>query len=205
MSEPIKIIDAATPWIQGMIAGAPDWQRKAMKSAGWMMQQEIKRGIRSGAPGGRRYAAGVGSKMRREIDEIMSLRRQSREPKSRYNLLGKLPNAVVYQYKDGQVVVGWASKSAVRIGTWMEKGVDQPVTPPMRRMLLSAGVFLNEDTTRIVIPPRPTYDPMAQVLEPKVAPWIEQKLIEYAESGAPIAKSGGRKYKVFRSGLGASY
>ena len=54
-NEPITITDTATPYLNFIAETKPDWMRKALKSTGWMMQKEIKQGIRSGAPGGRRY------------------------------------------------------------------------------------------------------------------------------------------------------
>ena len=52
-NESITITDTATPYLNFIAETKPDWMRKALKSTGWMMQKEIKQGIRSGAPGGR--------------------------------------------------------------------------------------------------------------------------------------------------------
>lgn len=192
MAGEIKIIDNATPWLKGMAAGAPEWKRKALKSAGWMMQKEIKAGIRSGAPGGRRYTKGLPADKRKMLEKMLG-----NKGKSKYPMMGRLVNAVGYQYKDGRVVVGWLSASAVNIGTKQELGLIRQVTDNMRYAFWAAGIPISRDRSTIAIPARPTFAPMRTVLEPKVMPWVEAKIIEYANSGAPISKGGGSRYKVY--------
>ena len=45
-NSPITITDTATPYLEFIAKTKPDWTRKAMKSVGWMMQKEIKAGIK---------------------------------------------------------------------------------------------------------------------------------------------------------------
>lgn len=190
MEAGVYIIDSATPFLQGLADTKPEWMRKALKSVGWMMQQEIKRGIRSGAPGGKKYVEGMSTARRREIDD------QKDGPKKSYRTLGKLVNAVGYQYKPTaqEVTVGWLSSSAVRLGTWQEKGVKEPVNMGMRRLFLSAGVGLTK--SMIEIPARPTFDPMAEYLEPKITPYLEEKIASYVNGFSPPASTNRRKYRV---------
>lgn len=191
MAETIKIIDNATPWLKGMAMAKPDWERKSLKSAGWMMQQEIKKGIRSGSPGGQKYAPYMKPSRRRLL--------QGDAGKTRYRPMGQLYNAVGYQYDSsgGRVSVGWLSPSAVWLGSKQEKGASTSVNPKMRALFALSEVPLSKGKSTIVIPARPTYSPMYTILEPKMMPYIEGKILEYANSGAPTAKGGGRNYKVY--------
>lgn len=190
MEAGVYIIDSATPFLRGMADTKPEWVRKALKSLGWFMQKEIKQGIRSGAPGGRKYAEGMSRARRAEIDD------QKNGPQKRYPVLGKLVNAVGYQYKSQSfsVEVGWLSNSAVRIGSWQEKGVQEQVTPKMRRLFFSAGVGLMNSI--IKIPARPTFDPMFSYLEPKITPYLEEKIASYVNGFSPPASTNRRKYRV---------
>ena len=56
-----QVTDGMTPFAEAFLRSRKDWERKALKSAGWFGQQQIKKGIRSGAPGGKSYKAGIGS------------------------------------------------------------------------------------------------------------------------------------------------
>ena len=81
-NEPITITDTATPYLNFIAETKPDWMRKALKSTGWMMQKAVKQGIRSGAPGGRKYPnfmaparraafeSAFGAKLRKAADEL---------------------------------------------------------------------------------------------------------------------------------------
>ena len=142
-NEPITITDTATPYLNFIAETKPDWMRKALKSTGWMMQKEIKQGIRSGAPGGRKYPnfmaparraafeSAFGAKLRKAYQSGGRAEREAWGSKSRnalldmgisartigYSPLGKLSNAVGYQYDKGKqsVRVGWLSNSAKRL------------------------------------------------------------------------------------------
>jgi len=204
----IQIIDNATPWLRSMADAYPDWERKALKSVGWKMQQEIKKGIKSGAPGGQRYVSGMSNLRRRKLDKAAvthgswrvngnnPFENTQRKPFRNYRPLGRLVNAVGYQYKSPSagVAVGWLSRSAAKTGLWMEKGVTQFVTPKMRRLFYAAGVGVSGNTMHV--PARPTMGPMFKILQPKVMSWIESKFLEYAANGAPARRRRSR-YRVF--------
>ena len=166
-----SVRDEAGPFLQAMLLTRQDWQRKALKSAGWFGQQQIKKGIRSGAPGGKKYAAGIGAVNRKKL-----------EGKSgRFPALGKMANPIVYTYTNGRVEFGWQSLSAVHLGSKLEKGSTIVVTPKMRRKFFAAGLFIGKNTTTITNPSRPTYDPMVAFLMPKFAPYMEEKILEYMD------------------------
>jgi len=179
----IDITDGMTTYLKGMAATKPDWFRKATKSLGWFMQSEIKKGIRSGAPGGSAYAP------------IPLELRQKLEPghKGRFKLLGKLVNAVGYQYQSGNLLVGWLSNSAVRFGTMQELGATKAVTDSMKKWFWAHGVPIKK--TAVNIPERQTFGPMQKVLEPKAVPYLEQKILYYW-ANPPNFASARRRYSV---------
>lgn len=178
--EPVRILDTATPWLADIAKNNPNYCRWALKSTGWMVQQEVKKGIRSRAPGGHSYAKGMAAKRRRAIDELMG-----RKSFRTYRPLGKLLQAVGYDKKNvgkdgsGSVIIGWLSDSAQWLGEIQEGGHSRVITPKMRRMFWAAGIPISKATNEVKIPARPTYDPMYQVLEPIIPKYFEQKIFDY--------------------------
>lgn len=191
----VTVEDEATPWLLWAMNEFPDLQRKAMKSLGWHMQREIKKGIRSRAPGGRAYAPFLPAKKRRELDKAFG-----RQGQRSYRPLGGLVKAVGYHYskQTGGVVVGWLSASAAKFGEIHEKGKKVRVTKKTRLAFLSAKLGMKPSTTEIDIPARPTIGPMRDVLLPKAPKYVEDKIFGYLTKGVPkkVFKSG-KKYKVW--------
>lgn len=188
----LLIIDGATPWLEYMATTKPDWLRKALKSFGWYSQQQIKAGIKSSAPGGRAYAEFMPPDMRARLEAVFG-----NSPKKRYSPLGKLVNAVGYEFDaDKQIVrVGWLSDSAVRLGENIEQGYSKAITDKMRRYFWAAGVSLSAKS-EINVAARHTFGPMQAILAPKAAAHIEDKILEYARTGAPPSRKQTRKYRV---------
>lgn len=182
----IRTLDNVTPWLDWAISHKADWTRKAIKSTAWYAQQEIKKGIRSSSPGGATYAERMSAAKRHDIED--SSKRGGSKRKRRAGVLGNLLNAVGYQFKTAQVAIGWLSRSAVRIGSWHEKGVRQAITPKMRRLFFAAGVGLKASTTHIKLPSRPTYQPMFNHLRDKLPAYFESKFISYLAAGGPPRK-----------------
>lgn len=164
-----------------------------MKSLGWMMQKEIKKGILSSAPGGRAYAAFMPPNKRRKLERALK-----GKGKRTYTPMGKLARAIGYQWREteGGVVVGWLSHSAVRLGTMQEKGFRRKITKKLRRAYMAAGIGLRPGKQEIIVPARPTIGPMRDVLAPKAAPYVEEKIWEYLGKGAPAFERSRRKYRV---------
>jgi hypothetical protein len=186
----VIVEDHAAPWLKWAMAKFPDYQRKALKSAGWYGQKEIKAGIRSGAPGGQKYKERMSAKKRAKLE-----RRKS----TKFPWLGKLVQAIGYQYLEAQgaVVIGWLSNSAIRLGQKHEGGASRIVTPDIRRRYFAAGIGISKKV--IQVPKRPTIEPMAAELAPKWAPYIEEKIRSYIEKDGRIAfsaPSSRRKYTV---------
>jgi len=192
MDVDLLIIDGATPWLQYMATTKPDWMRKALKSFGYFCQQQIKTGIRSGDPGGDQYSEFMPPDMRSSL-----ITYHGGKPKRRFPPLGKLVNAVGYEYDAGDniVRVGWLSASAVALGEKIEAGYEKVITEKMRRFFWAAGVGLS-DKDAIDVPARHTYGPMQAILAPKAAAFIEDKVLSYAATGAPPARTISRKYRV---------
>jgi hypothetical protein len=186
------IIDGATPWLEYMATTKPDWLRKALKSFGWYSQQQIKAGIKSSAPGGRAYAEFMPPDMRAKLEAVFG-----NSPKKRYSPLGKLVNAVGYEYNAGKQIVrvGWLSSSAVRLGENIEQGYSKAITDKMRRYFWAAGVSLS-GKSEISVAARHTFGPMQAILAPKASAYIEEKILEYAKAGAPAARTKNKKYRV---------
>ena len=191
MDVDLLFIDGATPWLQYMAATKPDWMRKALKSFGWYAQQQIKAGIRSGGPGGDQYAEFMPPDMRSSL-----IAYHGGKAKKKFPPLGKLVNAVGYEYDAGNniVRVGWLSASAVALGEKIEEGYDKIITDKMRRFFWAAGVGLS-DKNDIEVPARHTFGPMQAILAPKAAVFMEDKIISYAANGPPPSVKS-RKYRV---------
>ena len=115
-----------------------------------------------------------------------------------YSPLGKLSNAVGYQYDKGKqsVRVGWLSNSAKRLGERIEEGYTKQITEPMRKKLFAAGVPLPKGKSMFKIQPRHTYSPMKAALQPKLKPYIEDKIGDYAIYGPAAQSASRRNYKV---------
>lgn len=192
----IDVVDEATPWLTWALENKPDWVRKATKSTLWYAQQQIKTGIKSESPGGSRYAERMSADKRHDIEDTS--RRGGKRKRRRAGILGNLLNAVGYTYKGDRGVIGWLSNSAVRLGTWHEKSVQETITPKMRRLFFAAGVPLKSSTTRIQLPKRPTYDPMSTELENAIPVHFRNKFIEYLASGGPPAGTRSRRKYIVR-------
>lgn len=188
----LLMIDGATPWLEYMAATKSDWLRKALKSFGWYSQQQIKAGIKSSAPGGQAYAEFMPPDMRARLEAMFG-----NQAKKRYGPLGKLVNAVSYQYDaaNNLVRVGWLSASAVKRGEKIEQGYAKTITDKMRHYFWAAGVPLS-GKNQINVPGRHTYGPMQAILAPKAAAHIEDKILEYAKAGTPPARTTSKKSRV---------
>jgi hypothetical protein len=181
----IEVTDEASSWLKWAREEFPGLTARALKSVGWMMQKRVKEGIRSGAPGGRTYAAFMNRGRRRKLGKTVS-----RIP------FGKLVRAVGYQYRaeERAVYVGWLSASSAALGYKLQAGFTGRVTPKMRRLFFYRGLGMAKNAT-IDIPARPTIDPMFRELEPEIPKYIENKLWEYLQSGKGYQRSA-RKYRV---------
>jgi len=192
----IRYQDELTPFLNRVIEEKPQWIGSALKSAGYWAQQEIKKGIRSGSPGGSQYSPLIPVWIRKALDAAMN-----HEIKRNYKPMGKLANAVGYdkaRASDGIVTVGWLSASAVDIGTKQEDGFFNTVTQSMRKAFAAAGIPLAETRDVIQVIARPTYKPMQPIIQVGAPKKVEEKLISYLNGASNrSAASSNRVYQVY--------
>jgi len=167
----INISNGATPFLQDMIKNQPIWTRKAMQSTGLFVRKEIKDGIKSGAPGGVRYAKFMPAEMRAKLEKT---------GKKKFSTLGKMASAVRSKYDPSNlsVSVGWLSRSAIKRGEKIESGQVRPITQKMRDYFKSRNVPLSAKPA-MIIPARRTFEPMRNALEGKIGKMVEDKVWDY--------------------------
>ena len=190
----ITVADECESYLQALGADIPNWRSKALRSLGWMMQDAIKRGIKSKSPGGKPYP------MRHRMSALDRNMMHPELMQSRYPPLGKLVKAIGYQYREKQqaVVVGWLSRSAAALGRKVQDPQPIPVTGKMRRKFFLAGVGMRKSTMAIRPRSYDTIQPMRKVLEPKVIPYLEDKLYEYFQLGPSGVGAGWKKRKKYQ-------
>ena len=181
----VDVTDEIQPLLERMAGMSKKSISAAAKSLGWYLRGEIKKGVKSGAPGGETF------KERRPYEVRSAL---GNAAKTWY---GRMSNAIGYQYHDGILRVGWTSRTAAMYGRKQEFGNVTKVTEEIRKRFARAGYPLRKDTTEIVLPERNVFDPMAGELYPQIAPYVQQKLSEYANGDVAFSKRSRRKYKVY--------
>lgn len=188
----IEIYDELTPLSKYLLLSHPQWFSKLGKSMGYEVLQRLKKGVRSGHPGGSQFPKRLPLKDRQYLGY----------GKAWYGkLVGSKkgePSAIGYEYKDGILKVGWSSGSAKKIGNLLETGGEKQVTKYLRKLFSAAGKPLKWSTTSTKIPARPFYDPVMKEFEPQIPKFVAKKLDDYMTKGTNFAKSNGRKrqYKV---------
>lgn len=185
----VETKDEITPLIKRYLENNPTMVRSLAKSVGWFTQKEIKSLISKGElPGDWKERSPY--EIRRKLD--------GKAPKK---WLGKLLRTIAYQYKgnNGEVDIGWASRSAAVIGRLQEEGAQRSVTPALRSFFASKGVPLNPAKKDIKLPARPIYELAMQRIQPKIGPFINERVTKYIQNGGFVKNAGrGRKYEVFR-------
>ena len=186
----VKLVDLATPHFKHLSNEFPNYFQRALKSTGWWIQQDIKKGIRVGAPGGRSYARFSGVTKSRVLDANRgrgyTTRGKWRAPKrylADHKPMGKLYQATEYDYHpdSNRVVIGWISPNAERLGTAQEEGKSTPITPKMRRFFWASGVPLSKRKRYLYIPKRLTIDPVYRVNKPRIPDYMDKKIEGYLE------------------------
>lgn len=188
----ICVDDAASEELLRLAREYPAFYKRALKSLGWMAQIEIKRGIHSAMPGGEAYAPPVAPGTRRKFDAAFK-----KQQKRRYPLLGQLYRAVGYDKRNvsqGEVIVGWLSKSAVDLGSKVEKGAVYPITKAMRGKLFAGGIYTRK--AAIVVEERPTFGPMRKVIKEKAVNYLLEKMKKFINN--PNLRSNPRKKRRYR-------
>jgi len=183
----IDVTDEVAPLLERMTAHNKSFLRSAAKSLGFFMQKEIKQEVKTGAPGGVSFAQRRPHKFRAALQGGSAARQW----------YGKMLRAIGYQYADGVVRIGWTSRTAATYGRKQEEGYETPVTSAVRKRYREAGFNLSKNTKYLETPARPVFEPMAGVLQPQIAPYMQMKLYDYAEENVTYSKKARRKYKVY--------
>jgi hypothetical protein len=189
----VDIVNLATPYLIHLAERFPNSFRKALKSTGYWLTQEIKEGIQSGAPGGQRYKKfswlnipkpdAIKHSHRGTLESYsggLALTKGgvSRKPKQP---LGKLKQAIRYQYysDSNRVVLGWIGKSAEYLGTYHEKGFSYPVTGKARRFFWALGIPMSKGHSRFYIPARPTIGPIYKHYQSRIPAYMEDRIMSH--------------------------
>lgn len=183
----IDVTDEIQPLLERMLAHNKSFLKSAAKSLGYFMQKEIKEETKTGAPGGANFVQRRPHKFRAALQGGSAARQW----------YGKMLRAIGYQYADGVVRIGWTSRTAAMYGRKQEEGYETPVTSAVRKRYREAGFSISNKTKYLITPARPVFEPMAGVLQPQIAPYVQMKLYDYAEENVTYSKKARRKYKVY--------
>lgn len=194
----IEYKDSAFPLLELIARNNTNWQRSALKSTGWKVSSEIKKGIKSNAPGGKAYAPLSLNGQKRKALELIT----GGKIRNRYTIMGQLRQAIGYEGKKastGVVPVGWLSSSAPYLGKKLQAGFETPVTPQLRRLYAAAGLKINKRKKFLKTPARPTLDPMEPQLAVIAQKWFQDKMTSYLSgNGKRSVASSKRIYKVYK-------
>ena len=183
----IDVTDEIEPLLGRMSTHNKRAMASAAKSLGYFMQAEIKEGIDSGSPGGATFTERIPHEIRKALQEGSAAKKW----------YGKMKNAIGYQYKDGTLSIGWTSRTSAMYGRKQEFGYKTLVTDAIRARYARANVKLSQNKKYIYLPKRNVFDPMSQELQPKVSPYVQDKLNHYQEENVEFSKKARRKYKVY--------
>ena len=101
----VNVRDSVTPYIESFLRENPRFIRSLTKSVGWFVQREIKKLSRNSRITSRWRKRTPLERVRRKLDA------EAPDP-----WLGKLRNAIGYQYANGAVLIGWTSSTAAMEG-----------------------------------------------------------------------------------------
>lgn len=194
----VHYVDTATPFFRRLAKEAPSEFRKAIKSAGWWLREEIKVGIKTGAPARQPYTpfsdVTTQNLLHRKKDVIRGkglvekyVRVKRRRP---HTPLGRLHPATRYKYysDSNSVIIGWISKSAEELGLKHELSYTYRVTEKMRRYFAASGIPLSKGKTTIKIPKRQTVTPVYKKNAPKIPGYIDEKVRQFVRKTEATAK-----------------
>lgn len=182
----VNVRDSVTPYIESFLRENPRFIRSLTKSVGWFVQREIKKLSRNSRITSRWRKRTPLKRVRRKLDA------EAPDP-----WLGKLRNAIGYQYADGAVLIGWTSPTAAMEGRIQEEGARRTVTPQLRGYFARKGVPLSESKKHIKVPERPLYEPAMEIVEPQIGTFMADKVKKYIEKDGFVKKAATRKYEVF--------
>lgn len=183
----IDVTDEIEPLLELMSKQNKRAMASAARSLGYFLQAEIKEGIKKGSPGGATFTERIPYEIRKALQGGEAAR----------TWYGKMRNAIGYQYKDGVLSIGWVSRTSAMYGRKQEFGYRTPVTDVIRKRYAEAKVKLSPNTKYLELPKRNVFDPMAHELQPKISPYVQDKLDHYQAGNVKFSKKARRKYKVY--------
>ena len=168
----IKIEDEVSPKLKKLMEEKPQITKSALKSTGYFTMKEIQKGIKSGSPGGIKYADFMPLNLKRRLNKVLG-KRTSRLP------LGKMSQAVKYKMDtNGTVTIGWLSNSAKKLGEQIEAGMVRKATDKVKFIFALAKIWIEKDKNEIQVPARHTFSPMYNKLKNVIPNKFEEKFIE---------------------------
>lgn len=193
----LEVKDEITPMISLWLSTNPKFIRSLTKSVGWYVQKNIKQLVNDPSFNSR-WPARMPYEKRRKL----AARFRKRTSKQ---WMGRLKKAIGYGYDSASssTMIGWTSSASAYDGDRFEKGVKYRITPTLRRYFALKGMVLSKDKPYIDVPARPLFEPAMKVIQPKLKPYIEEKVSGYIRNGGfqrnPAKKNhlAGGKYKVF--------
>lgn len=200
----IRIDDKAMPYLAWMAASLPRMFNRALKSIGWWMRGQIRKGMATENPGGiMKWPALSRVTQTRVLDAYRGLRKKKRgrgyiRPRrfkfSKLKAGGKLYQAVVYRAANMQVQIGWMTPSAAKAGQLFQTSFERPVTPKMRRFFNVAGLKLGagpiKHPARELI--KPVYDASQTEILRRITLNIERQMLMAGSDAQDM-------FQVFRS------
>ena len=170
-------------------------RKSALKSTGWMVQQELRNHVEYGGTGWpalhplttsfrQKFGArGKWIKRRSHPGPLFWLGKFAR-----YRVEDQGDTVKVHFGKSKAGQKGTFDKSLIGIVERAEKGETTRVTPAMRRFMAATRrdrpksqtpgqtyFPLKKTTTTLKTPPRPIFSPVWRKVNPKIAPWFEKK------------------------------
>lgn len=183
----IDVTDEIAPFLERMAGHTNRSIQSAAKSLGWFLQREIKKGVKSGSPGGESFQARMPHALRAKLQGGSAARQW----------YGRMTRAIGYQYKDGVLRIGWTSKTSAMYGRKQEFGFRTKVTEAIRKKFAEAGIPLKKSKAYLDLPARNVFEPMSDELQPQIGPYMQERLNEYGHRNVEFAKKARRKYRVY--------
>ncbi|WP_018125701.1 hypothetical protein [Desulfovibrio oxyclinae] len=171
----VAIRDTTAPFMAFLVRTFPSEFNRALGSAGWWLQQEIKNTVYDEDPPGENWPELSEIQQQRVLDDAKG---HFRQPAT--HAYGQLVKAVGYR-RDKRLMrvrVGWLSPAAARRAWSLQRGFSTRVTDKMRRFFGAAGLPIPAEDT-IESPPRDLITPVYEGSRDEVFERIEQKISYY--------------------------
>jgi hypothetical protein len=186
----VTVLDQAGPVLRRLARELPNEYNRALRHLGYVLQREIKTGMRSGAPAGQSWPE--------TSQATAALRRLHRAGARRQRVAGgKLKNLIRYRHDKNRrrVDIGWIDDRKVRRLAWrFQEGATQVTTHRQRRLYGKAKLPVGAE---IVTPPRPAIAPIYEKMQPQMESIMLKRIDGYINNTtkhtpATVRRSRGR-------------